>query len=227
MLKILVVEDDEQLLFIIAKFLENSGFEVLIAHNGVEALFILQKNTDISLVIADLVMPEMDGVELCSKIRNSQFLKNIPILILTGQADIYNKSLSFNAGADDYLIKPVEFFEFMLRINALLRRVKKQETKEKTNFLNFEIDKKNSKLIIEGREIYLTMTEFKIITYLQEKSPEPVPATELLTKILGSEKGNQVTIRNHIKNIRNKIELDPNFPNFIKIIPKRGYIFNF
>jgi DNA-binding response OmpR family regulator len=255
MSKILIVEDDEQLLFILSKTLDNAGYQTLIATNGEKAITILKQNPDIELVITDLVMPVLDGVQLCNYIRNDKTFENLSILIITGQTDIYYKAQGFDAGADDFITKPVEYIEFMLRVKALLKRTTRYSGKsenlirdsekgafnESKNLLNKNymsfltksnsnvvIDKNNSTIMVGDNEIYLTSTELEIILYLYNKKREPSNSEELLEKIMdylpGS--GNPVAIRTHIRNIRAKMEVEPNNPQIIINIPKRGYILN-
>jgi DNA-binding response OmpR family regulator len=249
MSKILIVEDDEQLLFILSKSLENTGYKTFCATNGEKAISILNQTSDIDLVIADLVMPVVDGIELCNYIRNEKSFENIPILIITGQTDIYHKCQGFEAGADDYITKPIEYVEFMLRVKALLKRNQRySESPEHTESIKNElvainknsisfftksripiiINKNNSTIKIGGKETYLTSTELDILIYLYYKKQEPTNSEELLEKIMnylpGS--GNPVAIRTHIRNIRAKMESDPNNPEIIINIPKRGYILN-
>lgn len=255
MSKLLIVEDDEQLLFILSKSLENAGYKTLIATNGEQAIKILNQTPDIDLVITDLIMPIVDGVQLCHYIRNEKAFENLAILIITGQTDIYYKAQGFDAGADDFVTKPIEYVEFMLRVKALLKRNRRypehsdeantltdKESKKDSpdvtnkNSLSFMtkshipiiVDKNNSTIIVGEKEIYLTSTELEIITYLYNKKQEPTNSEELLEKIMnylpGS--GNPVAIRTHIRNIRAKMESDPNNPEIIINIPKRGYILN-
>lgn len=239
--KILIVEDDEQLLFIISKYLENMGFPNITALNGKEAIDLLKSNNTINLVIADLIMPVLDGFDLCYYIRSNKDLEDLPILIITGQADMYFKCKAFEAGADDYMIKPVDFVEFMLRIKALLRRSKKDDQNNENLNQNYnynnvsikledgktlEINKDTSLIKIENKESYLTSSELDIIQYLIIKGTKPTNTDEILEKVMKYPKGsgNPVSVRTHIRNIRMKIEEDPDNPKVLISIPKRGYI---
>jgi DNA-binding response OmpR family regulator len=246
--KILLVEDDEQLLFILSNSLENVGYPTLIAKNGEQAINLLNNDHDISLVVTDLLMPVVDGLELCNYIRENKQFENLPVLIITGQSDIFYKSKGFNAGADDYITKPVEFVEFMLRIKALLKRSRITNkgkilmglnepsaisTNGEISFttktgINIKFDKNRSVINLNGQDFYLTQTEFDLFRYLFNKKKEPTNSLELLEKMMnyppGS--GNPVSIRTHIRNIRTKIEKDPNNPEIIINIPKRGYLLN-
>lgn len=252
MSKILVVEDDEHLLFIIGKTLENVGYRVLLADSGKTAINILNENPDTGLVIADLIMPDVDGIQLCNYIRGNKELEHIPIMIITGQADLFHKCQGFGAGADDFITKPVEFVEFLLRVKALLKRNMKlnyvsnndseQHHNEKIiyhsdkteievttkNGFKILLNKNNSTINVNNKIEYLTSTEFNILELLIYKKNEPVDTNEILEKILNYPPGdgNPVSARTHIRNIRSKIEKDPNNPEIIINIPKRGYILN-
>jgi len=232
--KILIVEDDTTLLFIISKTLENAGYKTLTAEDGSQAIEQLNQNSDIDLIITDLIMPIVDGIQLSKYIRNKKEFSHLPILVLTGQGDIYNKCQGFDAGVDDYVTKPPDFVEFMLRIKALLnrsKRIKQDESLEKDKIKKSEkfiFFKEKSTVSFENKEIYFTQTEFDIINYLYNKKEISTSSEELLEKILDYPKGvgNPVTIRTHIRNIRFKVEKEFNISNFIINIPKRGYVLN-
>ncbi len=246
MSRLLIVEDDEQLLFILSKSLENVGYKTLMAKNGDEGIELLNQYQDIDLVVTDLMMPVVDGIQLCNFIRSKPEYEYLPILIITGQSDIYYKCQGFNAGADDYITKPVEFVEFMLRVKALLKRnhrftpkfqndlandenlVRTDNQKNSDKGILLKLDKNTSKITVNSKEVYLTSTEFEIINYLLQKKQEPTNTEEFLEKLMNYPHGagNPVAIRTHIRNIRSKIEKDPNNPEIIINIPKRGYILN-
>jgi len=225
--KILIVEDDENLLFIISKTLENTGYQTLTAEDGSKAIEVLNQCSDIDLVITDLIMPIVDGLQLSKYIRNKKEFCHLPILVLTGQGDIYNKCQGFDAGADDYITKPPDFVEFMLRIKALLNRSKRNKPVIESN-LKFTFSRDKSTISFSDKEIYFTQTEFDIIDYLYDKKNNPTTSEELLEKVMGYPKGvgNPVTIRTHIRNIRSKFEKEFNIADFIVNIPKRGYALN-
>lgn len=229
------------MLFIISKYLENIGFQNITAFNGKEAIDLLNTHKDINLVVADLIMPVLDGFELCSYIRNNEDLSDLPILIITGQSDMYFKCKAFESGADDYLIKPVDFVEFTLRIKALLRRTKKQyiEIKSNNNPYNYSnvsvklengitlyIDRNTSNVKVGNKTAYLTSSELDILQYLILKGTKPTNTDEILQNVMKYPKGsgNPVSVRTHIRNIRVKLEKDPDNPEIIVSVPKRGYI---
>ncbi|MFN4149940.1 MAG: response regulator transcription factor [Candidatus Sericytochromatia bacterium] len=241
MKKILIIDDDIEIINITVDFLNRSGYETLSSQNGDEALEILQNNKEIDLIIVDLVMPIINGIEFCREIRNSDiysFYKKIPIIMLTGLSDISDKFIGFEAGADDYLTKPFQTLELLLRIKSLLKRSDpsyniseipvKAKTDSKNNHIITKIDKKNAMLTIDDKEIHLTNTEFDIFNYLLSHNQNNITADEILEKVLKYQKGtgNPAVIRAHIKNIRNKIEEKPSVPQILVNVQGRGYSIN-
>lgn len=236
MKKILIVDDDKKIINVTVDFLNRSGYETLSSENGNEALEILQNNKDIDLIIVDLIMPIINGIEFCREIRNSDnyiSYKKIPIIMLTGLSDISDKFIGFEAGADDYLTKPFEALELLLRIKSLLKRsdpcynneVKISEIKD---YVITKIDKKNAVLEINDKKIHLTNTEFDIFNYLLNHNQNNITSDEILEKVLKYPKGsgNPAVIRAHIKNIRNKIEEKPSVPQILVNVQGRGYSIN-
>ncbi|MFA6938614.1 MAG: response regulator transcription factor [Treponema sp.] len=159
MVKILVAEDDEALNKSVCIFLNQNGFETKSCFNGNEAFDALYKN-QYDLIISDIMMPEVDGFELAKNIR--QINKDIPILFMTAKDDFASKEQGFKTGVDDYMVKPVDLNELLLRVNALLRRAKISATKELT-VGNFTMNTEEHTAAINGEEISLTSREFNII----------------------------------------------------------------
>jgi two-component system OmpR family response regulator len=237
--KILVIDDNEDLLLSVSKYLTRSGFEIITSKNGNDGFKILNENTEnIDLIIVDMVMPIVDGIEFCRMVRGANELKDLPVLMLTSLSDISDKYIAFDAGADDYLTKPFELLELLLRVKSLLKRKPSYEVKEikpepepeevAVAEINPMLDKSKSTININNWEIYLTSLEFSIIEYLYKNSDRAVSADELLEKIMnyppGS--GNPEAIRTHIKNLRSKIEPDPAEPKILINVPRRGYRYN-
>jgi two-component system response regulator VanR len=233
MKELLLIDDDESTLMLVSRYLSKSGYKTFVAKNGEEGLNILKENNSIQLIVVDVVMPVMDGVEFCRLIRAEKKYQNVPVLMLTAMSNITDKYVGFDAGADDYLTKPFEPLELLLRVQALLKRNKNENRKdnkdsgsdEKTTLI---INKESFSVNINGKEIYLTSVEFDILKYLGDNPEKPISVEELLQKVMNypPKTGNPETIRTHIKNIRSKIEEDSSEPKFITTIPKRGYMFN-
>lgn len=225
MTKILLAEDDINIIELIKDVLTSEGYEICIAENGIKALDLLNKEYP-DLVITDITMPEMNGFTLCQEIRKNSTFKDLPILILTGKDLIEDKYLGFTKGADDYLTKPFNIIELSLRVKALLRRQRKYQNVDSVKN-EFILNDKNSSLKLQnGKEVFLTEIEFKIFSYLLQHRGEIITSKILHTKALDIPiyVGDEGHIRNHIRNIRIKIEKDPSRPLIIKTIPHRGYI---
>ncbi|MBC7473744.1 MAG: response regulator transcription factor [Candidatus Sericytochromatia bacterium] len=232
MKELLLVDDDEATLLIVSKYLNNSGYKIFTARNGEEGFQLLNKEASIEMVVVDVVMPVMDGVAFCRKMRSNYKFVNLPILMLTAMANISDKYVGFDAGADDYLTKPFEPLELLLRVQALMKRNRKFEQisgfPEKQNNDCIKINKETFSVNIRNKEIYMTLVEFDIISYLFSNSGKPISVEEILQKVMRypPKTGNPETIRTHIKNIRAKIEIDSSNPKNITTVPKRGYMFN-
>jgi DNA-binding response OmpR family regulator len=230
MFNILIIDDDIEIINKTTTFLKKAGFNIYSANNGEEGLKIL-KEVKIHLIVLDFLMPVMNGVELCNKIRVLEKLKKIPVIMLTELSELSDKFIAFEAGADDYLIKPFDNLELVLRIKSLLKKYKinitntNEKVIEKNELL---LNKKNSSITINNKEIYLTSSEFLIIYYLYKNIDKVVSSSELLENVMGYEKdkGNSAIIRAHIKNIRTKIEEDAATPKILVNIQGRGYTLN-
>lgn len=222
-MKILVIDDDKVTLGILSKYLSNSKYNVLTAENGRVGLDLLNRNNDISLIIVDVLMPEVNGIEFCREVRADNKFKKLPIMILTSQSSIDDKYIGFEAGADDYIIKPFESLEVLLRIQALLRRSIEENSEEESIL---KVNNNKFSININGQDIYLTSIEFDILNYLYRNKNKPVSNDELLEKVMDypPKVGNPEIIRTHIKNIRHKLEDNPSNPSFITTVPKRGYM---
>jgi two-component system OmpR family response regulator len=236
--KILLLDDNEELLQSVSKYLSRSGYEIITSKNGHDGFKTLQEEyRNIDLIIVDMVMPIVDGIEFCRSIRNTSELKDLPVLMLTALSDISDKYIAFDAGADDYLTKPFELLELLLRVKSLLKRTQNFEPKDKTDpeenppatgSTHPKLDKSKSTIRINNWEIYLTSLEFSIIEYLYKNTDRAVSAEELLEKIMNYPPGtgNPEAIRTHIKNLRSKIESDPAEPKILVNVPRRGYRYN-
>lgn len=226
MLKILLVEDDEYITLYIKSLLEESGFEVINATNGIEGLKRLKENPD--LVITDINMPMMNGIEFCNQLKKIEKFKYLPVLMLTVKSDIKSKLLGFDAGIDDYMTKPFESLELLVRIHLMLKKAEliKNSLKIKSVDENFFCN--DFSVIIKNKSIILTAVEFEIFTHLYINNGKPISSKEILVKVLNHpcKRGNPGTVRTHIRNIRNKIEEDPNNPQILINIPKKGYFIN-
>ena len=230
--KILIVEDDKDVALAISDYLDDSGYTTFIADNGGKAIEMLDKSKgDIDLIVTDINMPGMDGIAFCRSIRASEEYKFLPVLMLTGRVDISSKYLAYTVGTDDYLTKPFEPIELLLRIQALIRRSSVYKT---TNSAKKEFETllapegkpfRSSSITICGKEVSLTALEFDIFYYFYMNSGRNISSEEILNKVLKypEKSGNPGVVRTHIKNIRVKIETDSHNPKILMHTPKKGY----
>lgn len=215
--KILLVDDDPDILEFLGYNLRNEGYIVETAENGLEAL----KKTEIfmpDLIILDVMMPEMDGIEACQEIRKNNKYKEIIIVFLTARGEDYSQIVGFESGADDYITKPIKPKVFISKLKAILRR---KETGENDIFEHFKIDRERFVVILENNEIEMPKKEFEIIELLASK-PEKVFTREEIYEKLWGEKvfvGDR-TIDVHIRKIREKLGEE-----IIKTVKGVGYKF--
>lgn len=224
-MKILVVDDEELLVKGIRFNLQKDGYEVVTGSNGAEAMEIA-RTQDISLIVLDVMMPEIDGLTACQKIRE---FSDVPIILLTAKADDMDKLMGFDYGADDYLTKPFNILELKARIRALLRRAGASGKKETDNTLTIG----SISLDLDGRNAYrsgeladLTAKEFDVIEFLM-RNPNRVYSREaLLDTIWAYEYRSDIrTVDVHIRRLREKLEENPAQPQYIMTKWGVGYYF--
>lgn len=203
MFKILVVEDDKNLRKLIKTCLNKNGYVTFEATNGIEALDVIDKNY-VDLIISDIMMKEMDGYELTKELREANY--DIPILLITAKSDIEDKREGFLLGADDYMVKPIDIEEMLLRVKVLLRRAKVANEK-KIEIGNFVIDYKQLSVKYEDTEYQLTQKEFYLL-YKFISTPNVIfTRQELMEEIWGLDSESDFrTVDVHIKRIREKLE---------------------
>ena len=225
-MKILVVDDEELLVKGIRFNLQNEGYEILTGFNGVEAVQLAQSQSP-DLIVLDVMMPRLDGLQACSKIRE---FSNVPIILLTAKADDMDKLIGFDHGADDYLTKPFNILELKARIRALLRRsgaTEKSATPSNTltiGSITLDLDGRNA--YRSGQLADLTAKEFDVIEFLM-RNPNRVYSREaLLDTIWAYEYRSDIrTVDVHIRRLREKLEENPAEPNYIMTKWGVGYYF--
>ena len=216
--KILLVEDDLQMQSLIVDYLKDYGFIVTAFDNPKDVLEDFKTNNDYSIIILDLMLPFMDGFDLFNKLKE---IKNIPIIISTARGDIGNKIHGFELGADDYLAKPYEPRELVLRIESILKRNSTKSFK----LGDFTIDKDNRTVLIDDYAIDFTKIEFEIFIYLVENKNKISSREQILNASSLDFNTKNRTIDMHISNIRAKIGDDSKNPKYIKSIWGIGYKF--
>ncbi|NLW23073.1 MAG: response regulator transcription factor [Tissierellia bacterium] len=221
-MNILVIDDEKLIVKGLKHSLEQQGYNVFPAYNGTEALRIIDEE-DIDFIILDLMLPDIDGMMLCKKIRKNY---DTPILMLTAKDGDYDKILGFEFGADDYMTKPFNVLELIARIKAISRRLKARKEEVLLSLGDLTINWYERKVYVKGREIKLTAKEFDML-YLLAKNPGRVFTRENIFNHIWDEEPLDVrTIDVHIKNIREKIEEDIKNPKYIKTKWGVGYYFN-
>ncbi|WP_088010511.1 response regulator transcription factor [Gottfriedia acidiceleris] len=227
MKKILIIEDDQSIALLQRDYLEINDFAVEIESNGKSGLQkALSKEYD--LIILDLMLPELNGFEICKKIRES---KDIPILIVSAKTEDIDKIRGFGLGADDFIVKPFSPSELIARVKAHLSRYQRLASKgqineEEIQVRGLTIQKDSRKVLVNGDEKIFTTKEFNLLTFLAS-NPNKVFSKELLfDRIWGFETvGDISTVTVHIRKIREKIEVDPSNPNYIETVWGAGYRF--
>jgi len=205
-IKILLVDDEPDILEIVGYNLSTEGYTVITAKNGIEAVKKAKKEKP-QLIILDVMMPEMDGIEACEQIRLIPDLKNVIITFLTARGEDYSQVAGFEAGADDYITKPIKQKVLVSKVKALLRRYKEQEILENVVVIgNLTIDRDAYKILLNGKEIILPRKEFELLSLLTSKPGKVFKRDEILDKVWGNEVvvGDR-TIDVHIRKLREKI----------------------
>ena len=185
--KILVLEDEIGIRSFVSINLKREGYEIIEAGTGAEAIEKINENNDISIALLDVMLPDMSGIEVCKYIR--QKFDQVGIIMLTAKAQEEDKLEGFISGADDYIVKPFSIKELLVRVAALLRRVKKEESSMKLNKIvsdPFELDLDKRKLFKNGKEIELTPTEFSIVKYLMVNAKQSLSRDQILTEVWGN-----------------------------------------
>lgn len=223
MKNILIIEDDERVSDVIRAYLEREGYIVHLTTRGMEGIEIERKNV-IDLVILDLMLPDVSGEEVCRIIRQNS---DVHIFMLTAKSSLSEKIEGLNMGADEYLVKPFSPRELTARVNALFRRIGKDN--EESNFYDdgkIEISYEKRTVKLNGEEIYLTPNEFSILYVLAANKGKVLSRDQLIDKVFGFDfTGYDRTVDVHIKNIRKKIEEDTKNPKYILTVTKVGYKF--
>lgn len=205
-IKILLVDDEPDILEIIGYNLTSEGYQVITAENGVEALKKAKKEKP-HLIILDVMMPEMDGIEACEQIRKVPDLQDAIVTFLTARGEDYSQVAGFDAGADDYITKPIKPKVLVSKVKALLRRIKEDETQESTVKIgSLVINRDEYKITLKNEEIILPRKEFELLSLLASKPGKVFKREEILDKVWGNEVvvGGR-TIDVHIRKLREKI----------------------
>ena len=223
---ILVVDDDTTITDAIEVYLNTEGYNIFKANDGIEALKILEKK-EVHLIIMDLMMPNMDGTRATIKIRQE---KQVPIIMLSAKSEDTDKILGLNLGADDYITKPFNPLELIARVNSQIRRYTQfSPIKENNNSIiigAIELNKDSMEVLAEGEIVKLTPLEFRILALLMENPNRVFSIEEIYEKVWNEPVFRNVdTVTVHIRRIREKIEINPKEPKYLKVVWGIGYKF--
>jgi DNA-binding response OmpR family regulator len=218
---ILIVEDEKKIADIVRSYLERDGHRVVVASTGQEGISALKERPD--LVILDLMLPDISGEDICETVRRDS---DVPIIMLTAKSEEEDKIKGLEIGADDYVIKPFSPREVVARVNAFLRRTKKKSNVMSFNSGAMKIDTSLVKVFVDGSQVELTSTEYKILIAFAERPGNVFSRAQLVNIVQGYDfEGYDRTVDAHIKNLRHKIDPDPKSPRFIKTVYGMGYRF--
>ena len=226
---VLVVDDDKEIIDAIDIYLRNEDINVVKAYDGIEALEALMEN-DIHLILMDIMMPNMDGLRTTMKIRQE---KNIPIILISAKSEDTDKILGLNMGADDYITKPFNPLELIARVKSQLRRYtvfgnysgqNKEETKSIISSGGLSLNQDTKEVLVDGEGIKLTATEFGILELLLRNQGRVFSIDEIYEKVWKEPSYNvENTVAVHIRRIREKIEINPKEPKYLKVVWGIGY----
>jgi two-component system alkaline phosphatase synthesis response regulator PhoP len=224
--RILVVDDDHEVVRLMRGYLEQSGYTVLVAYNGQTAMHIIRRERP-DLVLLDLMLPDLSGWEITRSVRADPVLKHTPIIVLTARVNDADKIVGLELGADDYVTKPYNPREVVSRVRARLRiqdGVYEAAQQKILHLGGLQIDLGRRETHVDGRAVSLTATEFDILRILMEQAGYVLTRNELIREALGSDfLGIDRTLDSHIRNLRQKIEADPKNPLYIRTVYGVGY----
>lgn len=225
--KILVVDDEPHIVQLITFNLEKNGYKVISANNGADGLKMAKVELP-QLVLLDLMLPELDGYDVCREIRRDNNICNMPVIMITAKSEELDKILGLELGADDYITKPFSVRELVARVKAVLRRTRIEYNDKVYKFGDISIDFQKHEVIKENKKLELTLKEFELLEVLIKNKGRVMTRDFLLDKIWGYEYiGETRTVDVHIRHLRQKLEQDDKNPKYIETIRGIGYRFNF
>lgn len=224
---VLVVEDDKEIREGVEIYLKSLGYEVFQAADGVEGLEVIEKE-DIHLAIVDIMMPRMDGISMVVKLREKY---DFPVIFLSAKSEEVDKIMGLNMGADDYVTKPFTPMELLARVNSQLRRYRrfmerlgdKEENSRIHTIGGLEINEDNVEVTVDGEPVKMTPIEYKILLLLMKNPGRVFSAEEIYERVWNERAINTDTIMVHVRNIREKIEVNPREPKYLKVVWGVGY----
>ncbi len=220
--RILVVDDDREVVRLMKAYLEQAGYEVLLAFDGETALHMLRRDEP-DLVLLDLMLPDRGGLDITRFVRSDPSIAHIPIIMLTARVDVTDRIVGLEVGADDYIIKPYDPREVVARVRARLR----DQNLSQHQILEvgvLQLDVRRREVTVGGQPVDLTPTEFQLLVVLMSQAGYVLTRSELIRKGLGADyEGIDRTLDSHMRNLRQKIEKDPKKPVYIHTVYGVGY----
>ncbi|CCJ33375.1 MULTISPECIES: winged helix-turn-helix domain-containing protein [Caloramator] len=223
--KILLIDDELHIIELLKYNLETNGYKVFYALNGKEGLKLaIEKKPD--LILLDIMLPEMDGFDVCKELKKNESISNIPIIMLTAKSEEFDKILGLELGADDYITKPFSVRELLARVKVVLRRNSKEEKKNVVQIHDLKLDFDKHEVLKDGKKIELTLKEFELLKLLILNKGKVLTRDFLLDKVWGYEYyGETRTVDVHVRHLRQKIEDDDKNPRYIETVRGIGYKF--
>lgn len=224
MYNILICDDEKDIVSALKIYLSSENYNIFEAYTGKEALQCVKEN-DIHLILMDIMMPEMDGIAATAKLREEY---NIPVIMLTAKSEDSDKILGLNIGADDYITKPFNPIEVQARVRSQLRRYTKlggmEQKAGKIVIGGIEIDDEAKSVKVDGEEVTLTPIEYNILKFLSENEGKVFSSAEIYEKIWQEKPiGSEGSVAVHIRHLREKIEINPTEPHYLKVVWGHGY----
>ncbi|NLN49085.1 MAG: response regulator transcription factor [Clostridiales bacterium] len=227
MYNILVAEDEKDIAAAIEIYLKNQNYNVFKAYDGEEAIKLFERE-EIQLILMDIMMPKMDGIRATIEIRKTS---NVPIIFLSAKSEDTDKIMGLNIGADDYITKPFNPMELLARVNSCLRRYTNYSDKmdaDKESIVKIggiELNDKNKEITVDGEPIKTTPLEYKILYFFMKNPNQVFSIEEIYEKVWQEPAYNPDTVTVHIRRIREKIEINPREPKYLKVVWGIGYKF--
>ena len=225
MYNVLVCDDEKDIVSALKIYLASEGYQVFEAYNGREALDVMNRET-VHLVLMDIMMPEMDGIQAMVKIRE---ISNVPVILLTAKSEDTDKILGLTVGADDYITKPFNPVELQARVKSQIRRYMllgsgNQQVDAKFTIGGIEMDDRAKEVTLDGEIVNLTRTEYDILKLLMEHPGEVYSPNQIYESVWKEDAfGTENTVAVHIRHLREKIEYNPAEPRYLKVVWGRGY----
>ena len=223
MYNILVCDDEKDIVSALEIYMKAEGYQVFTAYNGAEAIDIVRRE-EVHLILLDIMMPEMSGIDAIVKIRE---ISNVPVIFLTAKGEDVDKVMGLTVGADDYVTKPFNPIELQARVKSQLRRYMQlgggKESMDTYQVGGIVLDDSEKRVTLDGAEVPLTKLEYSILLFLMKNKGKSFTPKEIYQKVWNDNYGTEGTVAVHVRHLREKLEYDPANPRYIKAVWGRGY----